>query len=124
MNTFGIAAAIIAGALGGGVPAFGGGVLLCNEIGCRSSPYFPPVPVPIGPPVVYSPAPHGGPARAFNPPVIYGVPLAPSPVLPPPTRRDLRLPDFPPEAYRAPPAPPLRADPPARRRAPDADGES
>lgn len=34
-------------------PAFGGGVLLCNEYGCRSSPYFPPPIISVGPPAVY-----------------------------------------------------------------------
>ena len=37
-------------------PAWGGGVLLCNEYGCRSTPYFPPPIVAIGPPAVYMPA--------------------------------------------------------------------
>jgi hypothetical protein len=87
-----------------GVPANAGAVLLCNEFGCRSSPYIPPVPVPVGPPAIYSAPPHGGPT------VAYGVPLARSPIIPPPTSWPrLRLPDFPPEAYRAPPPPPPRS---------------
>ncbi len=40
-------------------PARAGGVLLCNEFGCRSSPYFPPPVVAVSPPVVYVPASPG-----------------------------------------------------------------
>jgi len=110
-----IAATIVAGFLGAfpGVPAFGGGVLLCNEFGCRSSPYFPPIPIPTPPPVIYNPAPHGGPARAY-PPVV--VPRAIVPI-PPPTVWPQRQPDLtpsPPHVGRRsdpPPPPRERADP-------------
>lgn len=51
--------AALAAASAAPAPARAGGVLLCNEYGCRSSPYFPPPVVAVSPPVVYVPASPG-----------------------------------------------------------------
>ena len=47
-------------------PAAAGGVLLCNWLGCRSSPYFPPPVIVAYPPAVFMPPP--GAEQAFRPP--------------------------------------------------------
>jgi hypothetical protein len=78
-----------------------GGVLLCNEYGCRSSPYFPPVPVPTRPPAVYVPP---SPGRDAPPPTSYEPPL--HGYQPPPVRRGR-----PPQGFEPPPP-----DPPEHHR--------
>jgi len=91
-----------------------GAVLLCNQYGCRSSPYLPPPIIPQPPAVVYSPTTPPPPPSGSIP---FHRPMA-VPALPAPTRRDLRLPDFPPQAYgrarRDPPPRPPSADPEGR----------
>ena len=102
MNLLGLAAFAFGIASG---PVYGGGVLLCNEYGCRSSPYFPPPIVRVGPPVVYMPA---------NPPEM----ISPRLRLPPPagvTTAPVR-PAYPPARVARPtaqsaPASPLRSRP-------------
>ena len=41
------------------MPAWAGGVMLCNQFGCRSSPYFPPPIVYTPPRAVFIPNSHG-----------------------------------------------------------------
>jgi hypothetical protein len=104
LTTITIALALIAS----GVPAQAGAILMCNEWGCRSSPYLPPIPVPVRPLAIYSAPPRGGPN------VAYGVPLARSPIIPPHTSWPQQR-----EAYRSPP-PPVRRAPPR----PDAEAQA
>jgi hypothetical protein len=93
-----------------GVPAHAGAILMCNQYGCRSSPYLPPPIVFNPPPVIYNPAPHGGPA------VVYGVPLAPSPIIPPRARCCT--------AEAPAPPPPVRRTPPSRSASADPEGKA
>jgi hypothetical protein len=72
-----VAAGALAAVAAATTPADAGGVLLCNWLGCRSSPYFPPPVVVAYPPVVFMPPP--GAEQAFRPP-----PPPPGPVYPPP----------------------------------------
>jgi hypothetical protein len=97
MNLAPLIAGIVLGALSAG-PAPGAGVLLCDPWGCRSSPYWPPVPVPVRPPVAFLPP---GPG-----PEVYTAP---------PQRRTEALPD-PPPLSQAPP-PPRSPRPPSRQEA-------
>ena len=76
-----IAILIATTAIAAAVPANAGGVLLCNEFGCWSSPYFPPPMDAASSPVVYMPA---------NPPVVIPPP-------PPPTVERPRQPEPPPQ---------------------------
>lgn len=71
-----IAAILLAAttAIAAALPAHAGGVLLCNEYGCRSSPYFPPPIIAAFPPVVYMPP--NPPVRSPPPPVYRGSPPA------------------------------------------------
>jgi hypothetical protein len=103
----GIRIAVAAGALAAvaaaTTPADAGGVLLCNWLGCRSSPYFPPPVVVAYPPVVFMPPP--GAEQAFRPPPpppVYG------PMPPPPARSRA------PVRFQDPAAIPPKA-PPAKR---------
>jgi hypothetical protein len=71
-----IAAILLAAttAIAAALPAHAGGVLLCNEYGCRSSPYFPPPIIAMFPPVVYMPP--NPPVRPPPPPAYTGLPQA------------------------------------------------
>ena len=75
-----IAAILLAAttAIAAALPGDAGGVLLCNEYGCRSSPYFPPPIVAAFPPAIYMPA--NPPARSLPPPYVG----PPAPVYAPP----------------------------------------
>jgi hypothetical protein len=82
----------IAGAVFGALaatPALAGGVLMCDPWHCRSTPYFPPPIVPVGPPVISTQIPYAYPP----PPVV--VPPPPPPVVVQP------LPPVPPPACAA-----------------------
>jgi hypothetical protein len=78
-----IAAILLAAttAIAAALPAHAGGVLLCNEYGCRSSPYFPPPIIAAFPPVVYMPP--NSPVRPPPPPYV-GPPGLPAPIYAPP----------------------------------------
>jgi hypothetical protein len=92
--------------------AHAGAILMCNEWGCRSSPYLRPPIVAVQPPIFYNQAPHGGPT------VAYGVPLARSPIIPPRTAWPQQR-----EIYRSPP-PPIRREPPPRSASADPEGKA
>ena len=106
--------AFIAGAILNFVPPIygAGGVLLCNEFGCRSSPYFPPPIVSVAPPVVYMPA--NPPVRRPPPPAYNGPPGPPAQVYAPNPNGGPAVRVFPPGAlgprYTQP-----RRDPPPQR---------
>ncbi len=73
-------AAVALAAIGAASPADAGGVLLCNWLGCRSSPYFPPPVVVAYPPAVFMPPPGAEQAFRAPPPDTYGPPPGAGPI--------------------------------------------
>jgi hypothetical protein len=95
VNIFAAVAATVASI----ATAHAGGVLLCNEYGCRSQPYFTPPIYAVGPPAVYMPANPPGPRPL--PPAYNGPIGPPAPVYAPGPNGPVRV--YPPGALGAQP---------------------